>query len=618
MCPESSAQPSNERVELSPSYAEGFRKANRLRERCGFGWNLEKDVYFWQPAWAILGQSQRIQRGGQLLELLWYSISVLSTICCPRLRTAASDESSAACRGIERRPSSWRRRSRVLSEIGRCVWLALGTMTAPPPKRTVTYALTNTVIEDGGIGRHLNIDPCLVSNLCPSAMEDTPIDYDSEYISQAGRRWQPSGIRGLFPLEERPGMISMLAGKPNPATFPIHSIKLALSTPNESSGERETLELAGSELAEALQYGPTAGLGSFLPWIYQLQQQTHGRGGPKEEGWSCAIGAGSQELMDKAFSAICNLDDSILLETPVYSGTLGFLVPSGRPLIEIKSDHHGMSADHLEQVLFNWHTNPATRSLKFPKVVYTIPTGSNPTGCSAPLDRKRKILRLVRRYKLLLFEDDAYYFLHYNRAERAPSYFALEKSDVGQMGRVVRFDSFSKIISSGLRLGIVTGPTRIIEIINLHTSNTNLQASSLAQAIASKLCQHWGFDRFEIHCDQVAQFYVSKLQVVDAAARKHLTGLAEWNKPVAGMFLWIKLNIAIPGYEDQADSSALISTKAVEKGVLAVPGFAFFPHTAKTAYVRTSFSLIDEKLADEGFKRLADAVREARAELGLS
>ncbi|KAH9454380.1 hypothetical protein MJO28_007377 [Puccinia striiformis f. sp. tritici] len=446
---------------------------------------------------------------------------------------------------------------------------------------------------------------------------ESAVDYDGKFISRAGKRWQPSGIRGLFPLEQRPGMISMLAGKPNPATFPFESIAITLK-PSVATGEApETLSLSGGELDAALQYGPTAGQPEFLNWVYQLQQRCHGRGKPEEEGWSCAIGAGSQELMEKAFAAVCDPEDTILMETPVYSGTLGFLQPSGRTLIEIQSDHHGISAVELERVLANWHSDPSTSSLKFPKVVYSIPTGSNPTGCSAPLDRKRLILELVRRYDLLLFEDDAYYFLHFDRKNRAPSYFSLEKSEGGQTGRVVRFDSLSKIISSGIRLGFVTGPARILEIINLHTSNTNLQPSSVTQAIAGKLLCHWGYDRFEAHCDQVSKFYSDKLEVVNAAAQKHLAGLAEWNKPVAGMFLWIKLNIAIPGKEEEADSSALISTRAVQKGVLAVPGCAFLPNAGKSAYVRTSFSLIDANSADEGFARLASVIREARVEAGL-
>ncbi|CAH7665787.1 pyridoxal phosphate-dependent transferase [Phakopsora pachyrhizi] len=444
----------------------------------------------------------------------------------------------------------------------------------------------------------------------------TLIDYDKKFISRAGKRWEPSGIRGLLPLENVPGMISMLVGKPNPDTFPFSSITLTLKAHDATGDVPETLELKNRELDDALQYGPTAGLSSLLDWVIGLQQRSHGRGKPEEEGWRCSIGAGSQELMEKAFEAVCDPEDSILIESPVYSGTIGFLKPSERKLVEIKTDEYGMSGEDLERVLTSWHTDPSTRDFKFPKVVYTIPTGSNPTGCSASLERKRYILDLVRKHDILLFEDDAYFFVHFNPSARAPSYFSLEKSDGGQRGRVVRFDSLSKIISSGIRLGFVTGPQRIIEIINLHTSNTNLQPASLSQAIVAKLFQHWGYERFEKHCEHVSQFYAAKLEIVEAAARKYLTGIAEWNKPVAGMFLWVKLLIGKPG--EEGDSSTLIQAKAFAKGVLAVPGFSFIPSGSKSTYVRLSFSLIDPELADEGIKRLASVVLEARAEAGLA
>ena len=48
------------------------------------------------------------------------------------------------------------------------------------------------------------------------------------------------------------------------------------------------------------------------------------------------------------------------------------------------------------------------------------------------------------------------------------------------------------------------------------------------------------------------------------AADRHLTGLAEWTTPTAGMFAWIKLN----GVED---SEQLIMQKAIDEKVLMVP-----------------------------------------------
>ena len=58
----------------------------------------------------------------------------------------------------------------------------------------------------------------------------------------------------------------------------------------------------------------------------------------------------------------------------------------GADIISIKTDSHGMNAGHLNEVLSNW---PDSNS--FPKAVYTIPNGSNPTGVSMNLERKKEI-----------------------------------------------------------------------------------------------------------------------------------------------------------------------------------------------------------------------------------
>ena len=63
---------------------------------------------------------------------------------------------------------------------------------------------------------------------------------------------------------------------------------------------------------------------------------------------------------------------------------------------------------------------------------------------------------------------------------------------------------------------------------------------------------------------------------------------------------------------EEGDSEAVIKTKAFEKGVLALPGTAFLPNGSKTAYVRASFSLTEEKDVDKAIQRLRDAILDAR------
>lgn len=63
--------------------------------------------------------------------------------------------------------------------------------------------------------------------------------------------------------------------------------------------------------------------------------------------------------------------------------------------------------------------------------------------------------------------DDPYYYLYYGDAPRPPSYFTLELEEL-EVGRVLRFDSFSKILSAGIRIGFVSGPEPLVLAMDLH------------------------------------------------------------------------------------------------------------------------------------------------------
>ena len=86
------------------------------------------------------------------------------------------------------------------------------------------------------------------------------------------------------------------------------------------------------------------------------------------------------------------------------------------------------------------------------------------SGTVLPLERRKEILQLCSEYNLILLEDDPYFYLQFEEKHlRPPSLFSLDTE-----GRVIRFDSFSKILSSGVRLGFVTGPKELIQRIVLH------------------------------------------------------------------------------------------------------------------------------------------------------
>ena len=103
-------------------------------------------------------------------------------------------------------------------------------------------------------------------------------------------------VRSCLHLEQRPGLISLLAGKPNPSTFPISSLSFTFRDPADPESQLP-VQLSQHELELALQYGPTAGVPELIDWVYDLQAMAHGR--KRGEGWSVNIGNGSQDLIYK-------------------------------------------------------------------------------------------------------------------------------------------------------------------------------------------------------------------------------------------------------------------------------------------------------------------------------
>jgi tryptophan aminotransferase len=104
-------------------------------------------------------------------------------------------------------------------------------------------------------------------------------------------------VRGLLPLESTPGLISFLAGKPNPTSFPFASLSFTANNPSSPS-EKIAVTVDPQDLQDGLQYGPTAGHPKLLGWLYELQKRMHGRK-PEGEGWILSVGSGSQDLIYK-------------------------------------------------------------------------------------------------------------------------------------------------------------------------------------------------------------------------------------------------------------------------------------------------------------------------------
>ena len=65
-------------------------------------------------------------------------------------------------------------------------------------------------------------------------------------------------------------------------------------------------------------------------------------------------------------------------------------------MLSVETDRFGIVPSSLRQVMSRWSVDEvaAAKSGDVPKVLYTIPNGSNPTGATTPLERKLEVLEV--------------------------------------------------------------------------------------------------------------------------------------------------------------------------------------------------------------------------------
>ena len=109
---------------------------------------------------------------------------------------------------------------------------------------------------------------------------------------------------------------------------------------------------------------------------------------------------------------------------------------------------------------------------------------------------------------------------------------------------------------------------------------------------------------------KIQKFYHSRLQKLIFYATKHLSELAEWTVPDAGMFVWLKLH--------GVDDSEVLLDKLAEEKVAVVPGKYFMPSALDTEeessecycpYFRVAFTVATDDKMDEGLSRLAKLLK---------
>ncbi|MFC3684833.1 aminotransferase-like domain-containing protein [Hydrogenophaga luteola] len=373
----------------------------------------------------------------------------------------------------------------------------------------------------------------------------------------------PSVIREILKVTEKPGIISFAGGLPSPKTFPVQAFAAACDDVLKTDG------------AAALQYAASEGLPALREWI------------AKQLPWDVSpdqvlITTGSQQGLDLVAKVLIDEGSTVLVETPTYLGALQAFTPMEPAIVSVNSDDEGIDVADLAKKA------PGARFL------YVLPNFQNPTGRTMSEARRQALVDAAQATGLPIIEDNPYGDLWFDQPPPKP--LTARNPEGG-----IYLGSFSKVLAPGLRLGYVVAPRAIMPKLLQAKQAADLHSPTFNQRMVAEVLKDGFIDR---HVPTIRALYKHQCAVMLDALKIEMAGLdVQWNSPVGGMFLWARLPEGVHAVD--------LLPKAVDKGVAFVPGAAFYADQGDPRTMRLSFVTASEDQIRIGIKALADAIREA-------
>lgn len=209
-----------------------------------------------------------------------------------------------------------------------------------------------------------------------------------------------------------------------------------------------------------------------------------------------------------------------------------------------------------------------------PRLYITNSAVQNPTGATLSATTAHRILKIAEAHDMVIVEDDIFADFE---DQPSPRYAAFDGLD-----RVIRIGSFSKSLSSTVRLGYVAArPEWITPITDLRIA-TAISGSMLSARLVNRALSDGSYRR---HMDRLRTRLSRCRQQVELRLAK--IGVLPWTRPASGMFLWCRL----PGDADAAE----VARRGLEAGIVFAPGNVFSAGQAWGSYMRFNAAMMGEE-----------------------
>lgn len=380
-----------------------------------------------------------------------------------------------------------------------------------------------------------------------------------------------SALQDMLVEGTRPGVLSLALGLPAAELFPVEEYGQAIARVLEAD-------------PRALQYGPP-----FEPLKKHVVALMARRGVTCREE-QVFLTAGAQQGVNLLTRLLLNPGGQVVIEEMTYTGFQQVLQPYQPEILTVPTDlQTGMDVEAVEELL---------KSGARPSLIYCVTDGHNPLAVSLSRDKRERLVRLAREYRVPVIEDDPYGFLHYEDAA-VPPLRALDDRWVYYVG------TFSKILAPALRAGWMIVPEEIIPYLSTIKEAADINMSPLSQrAIAAYL----DTGHLPAHLARLRREYGRRRDAMHNCLEEHLSNGARWHRPTNGMFIWVEL-------PETVDAGELFKAAIKRERVAFIPGQAFGVGETPRASncMRLNFSNNSEERIEEGIARLARVLKSEMA-----
>ena len=390
------------------------------------------------------------------------------------------------------------------------------------------------------------------------------------HFSDSFKKLQPSAIREIFKSLSDPTIISFAAGNPAPESFPVEELAgLAADV------------FANSSTA-ALQYGISEGFPAFREAIAKRQKDKFSIGRDFD---TTIVTSGGQQGLELCCRVLCNPGDVVLCENPSFIGALNAFRACGAKTVGIPMDDDGVCIDALEKLISE------TPNVK---LIYVIPTFQNPRGSTTSLERRKKVYEIAKRHGIIILEDNPYGELRF-AGEEVPPIKSFDED-----GIVVYCSSFSKILSAGMRVGFIIGPSDIVQKMVVAKQCEDVHTNMFFQLLCYKYMTECDLDA---HVEKIRAIYRHKCVLMLDCLDREMPREVTYTRPEGGLFIWCTL-------PDGMDSGEFAKF-ALARKIAVVPGSTFNCDTAAPSNAfRINYSTPSDEQIVSGVSALAAAARE--------